>query len=377
MSNNPIAFFIPGLNAGGAQKVMVNLANTLVDIQNRPVHMVLARPQGEFLSQLRPEVTVINLNTQRAYRSVWALSRYLRKYRPYVLCSRLNYANVVALMSWLLARRPCRMVVGEANIVRRPNGGIYKRFRHNTILILMRLLYPLADKVVANSGDTLQSMNRMNIYISQKAVVIGNPVIIDKQHNHFKPLEFLPEPPPPFICAIGRLNEQKGFDILLTSFSILKDTKLHLVILGEGPLRCALIAHAERLGLSQRVHLPGFIDNPGAVLQRANAFVLSSRWEGFGNVLVEALACGTPVVAANCPGGPAAILENGKHGYLVSPENPEALAEGIERTLNQPVGTRESRMARASDFSSDKIAREYLNKALLDPKVATECMHID
>jgi len=285
VSLKPISFFIPGLNGGGAQKVVVNLANALPELTDHPVHVVLSRKEGEFLDELRPEVQVIDLKTKRASRSVLGLTRYMRRNEPKVLMSSMNYVNIVCMLAGLLARRPCRIVLREATIVLPHSGSFPVRFRKKRLIYLMRVLYPLADRIVANSHETLNSMVQAGIRVKNKAVVIGNPIRVPPPVPEPISWEWLPEPCPPFICSVGRLSEAKGFDILLTAFAKLKDTRLHLVILGEGELRGSLIVQAEELDIRDRVHMPGFVKNPMAVVREAEVFVLSSRWEGFGNVL--------------------------------------------------------------------------------------------
>jgi len=364
-TNRPIAFFIPALNGGGAQKVIVNLVNVLPELTDHPIHVVLARKEGEFLDELRPEVQVINLGTKRASRSVFALARYMRRHKPQVLMSSMNYVNIICMLAGLLARRPCRIVLREASVVLPQSGIIFVRLRRNRLIYLARFFYPLADGIVANSQGTLESMEGAGIKVRSKASVISNPITIPSPGPEPISLEWLPEPCPPFICSVGRLSEAKGFDTLLAAFARLEDARLHLVILGEGKLRESLTRQAQALGIKERVHMPGFVQNPLAVVRKSEAFVLSSRWEGFGNVLVEALATGVPVVSTDCPGAPRDILENGTHGHLVPYDDSQALAQGISKALEQPAGTPESRMARAEDFSAQKIAKEYLEKVLL------------
>ena len=137
------------------------------------------------------------------------------------------------------------------------------------------------------------------------------------------------------ILAVGRLHRQKGFDILLEAFSRVysKRQDVRLLILGEGPERPSLEQQRDTLGLQEVVDMPGFVANPLPYMANADLFVFSSRWEGLGNVLIEALACGVKVVATDCPSGSREILENGRYGELVPPDDPEALAVAMMRAL--------------------------------------------
>lgn len=354
----PIVLFIPGLEGGGAQRVFVNLANTLVDLTPHPVILLVLRRGGVFEKDLRPEVEVVNLASGRVSRSVPALTQYLRKVHPQVLCSTLNYCNVAAVAAWCLAGRPCRLVVREANVLN--SAGRLMRF-------LMRWTYPLADGVVALSPEIRNTLIQSGIAAAEKVVEIGNPGVFEVLPKKLAPPEFLPLPLPKFICAVGRLYKQKGFDNLLEAFAGLTNESLHLVILGEGPQRSELEAKSVALSIDGRVHMPGFISKPMEVVAQAELFVLSSRWEGFPNVLLEALWTGTPVVACNGEGAMRTILENGKHGHLVLPEDPNALREGIQQALSLPRGAVDTRKARALDFSADKVVSAYLKKAFCLP----------
>ncbi len=353
-SDGPITLFVPGLEGGGAQRVIVNLANTLADISGDAVNLVVIRKGGVFEDEIRSEVNLINLETGRVSRSIPALVNYLITYRPKVFMSTLNYCNVIAIIAWRLAGRPCRLVVREANVVRKENF---------LLRSLMRWTYPQVDCVVALSPEVRASILDAGIRVADRIIEIGNPGLFRPPGWVGPPPSFLPQTRPRFICAVGRLSWPKGFDILLEAFSGLSDTCLHLVILGEGELRLDLEEQIRLSGLQQRVHLPGFVKDPAAVISHAELFVLSSRWEGFPNVLLEALSVGVPIVAADCDGAPRSMLENGRHGHLFAPEDPVALSEGIEKALKTPAGTPESRRARAVDFSAEAITKRYLKEA--------------
>lgn len=360
-TGRPIAFFIPTLGGGGAQRVVVNLANALVGAVSRPIHVVLVSKSGPFAEMLDSRVAIVDLGCRRTAWSVPGLTRYLRRERPQVVMSSMNYANAVCALAHRLAGRPGRLVLREATIFQLQNPRPRGANRPTLLLAAMRVTYRWADTIVANSVDTKESLLAAGIGRGAHHVVIGNPVAVDDPAEH-------PEPtgsPRPFVCGIGRLVADKGFDVLLEAMAKCRFEDWHLVLLGEGPERAFLMNRAAELGLEQRVHLPGFQTHPAAYLREAELFVLSSRWEGFGNVLVEALAAGVPIISTDCPGGPRTILEDGQHGRLVPVDDPAALARAIDDTLERPVGTPEARRARAAKFSPERIAKEYLDKALL------------
>lgn len=358
----PIALFVPSMGGGGAQRVVVNLANALVESVDRPVHVVLASKTGPMLMALRPEVVVHDLKVTRVAFSILRLAQYIRANRPVVLMATLDYANVASVLARLLAFTSCRLVIREANILAPPSGSFIRRARARILLQLMRWLYPQADALVANSQDTLDSLAAAGVQC-RSAVVIGNPVTVDASMHTPMQCAFLDGRR--FICAIGRLVPQKGFDVLLDAFARVAHKDHHLVILGEGGLRKELVEQAESLGVADRVHLPGFLTNASEVLAQAELFVLSSRWEGFGNVLVEALALGVPVVSTDCPGGPRTILADGQYGRLVPVDDPVALATAIDECIEQPVATKGERVDRAQDFSARSIAQQYLDSVLV------------
>ena len=350
----PIALLIPSLRGGGAERVFTTLANAFVEETDHPIHMVLVRKDGVFRDHLRPEVEVVDLDTGRVSRALPKLISYLRARNPAAMMSTLNYCNVMSVIAWTLAARPCRLVLREASVPTTAS-----RFMR----LLMRLTYPQADVVVALSPEVKQHLYKAGIPVEEKVVEIGNPVVLGQPRPAVARLEFLPRPAPPFICAVGRLTRVKGFDVLLSAFARLEDSRMHLVILGEGEMRRSLEERADTLGIGERVHLPGFVDHPQDVVREAELFVLASRWEGFPNVLLEALSTGTPVVATDCDGAPRSLLDDGKYGHLVAPDDSDALIEGIRAALAAPRGASGARIARAGEFAADRIARVYLRKA--------------
>jgi glycosyltransferase involved in cell wall biosynthesis len=168
---------------------------------------------------------------------------------------------------------------------------------------------------------------------------------------------------PPVILGVGRLTVQKDFPTLIRAFARVRQKRnARLLILGEGELRSELNALVAELGLQADVALPGFVENPFVFMRHASLFVLSSAWEGFGNVLVEAMACGMPVVSTDCPSGPAEILQNGKWGRLVPVGDVQALSEALLATLEE--STHPDVAARAAECSVDRAVEGYLRVRL-------------
>jgi glycosyltransferase involved in cell wall biosynthesis len=227
----------------------------------------------------------------------------------------------------------------------------------------MRVLYPSADAVVAVSAGVADGLASRAGLRRDRITVIHNPIvtpeIAEKAAAGLDHPWFAPGQSPVFLAA-GRLTVQKDYPTLLRAFAQLRQRRAaRLVILGVGELRDELAAQVSSLGLAADVEFAGFQENPFAFMRRAAAFVLSSAWEGFGNVLVEALACGTQVVSTDCPSGPAEILDGGRFGHLVQVGDASALAAAMEAALVHPLPA-ELLRERAQIFSIDAALDRYL-----------------
>jgi glycosyltransferase involved in cell wall biosynthesis len=354
----PLAFFIPGLNGGGAQRVFVTLTNALVHMTDHPIHLVTARAGGTFENLVDERVIRVVLGQTRVSRSVLPLARYIREHRPVAMVSTLDYCNLVFLVSTLLAGIPLRKIVREANVIPDQFSSSWKAIESFGLRNLMRVLYRRADHLIIITKDVERSLIRHRIGSCDRMHRIPNPVAVsnepDRSFQRTAPL------PQKFILGIGRLSYQKGFDVLIHAFAELADHEMKLVILGVGPLEKQLKALTAELGVKDRTLFPGFVPNPSAYLAAASVFVLPSRWEGFSNVLAEALAMGTPVVASDCPGSPREVLEDGRLGRLVPVGKSRALAEAIARELDHPSATAEARRHRARQYEPRSIAGQYL-----------------
>jgi glycosyltransferase involved in cell wall biosynthesis len=359
-----IALYLPTLCGGGAERVMVTLANGFAD-QGLQVDLVLAKAEGSYLADVSPSVRVVDLGASRVLASLPGLVRYLRRERPAALLSAMGHANVVAVAARWLSRVPTRLVVSEhANfLLSRQYTKIV--FAH-AMAPLMRWAYPHADGVVAVSGGVADDLARTIGLLRKRITVVYNPVVtatlLDQVAAHLEHPWF-GAGVPPVVLGVGRLTAQKDFLSLIRAFAKVRAQRpCRLVILGEGELRGELEALVTSLGLSADVALPGFADNPFAWMRQASLFVLSSAFEGFGNVLVEAMACGTPVVSTDCPSGPTEILENGRWGRLVPVGDVDALAGAMLATLAET--THPDVATRARDFGVEQAVVGYLGVLL-------------
>lgn len=355
-----VAIYLPSLRGGGAERVMLILANGMAE-RGLQVDLVLANAVGPFLEDVSPGVRVVDLGARRVLTSFPHLVRYLRRERPQAVLSALNYANIIAVAAKMVSGINTRLWVSEHNHVSKSRMGI-RSLRARVILPLMYLAYRKVDGIVAVSQGVGDDLARMTALPREGISVIYNPVVTPDLFDKAQaPLEhrWLGQNKPPVILGVGRLTKQKDFESLIRAFARVRtEWDCRLVILGEGELRPELEQLVRELNVQDSVELPGFVDNPFSWMSRVELFVFSSAWEGFGNVLVEAMACGTPVVSTDCPSGPSEILEEGKWGALVPVGDVEALADRILEALHAP-GILDVKM-RANDFNSAVIVEQYI-----------------
>ncbi|KST66012.1 glycosyltransferase [Mastigocoleus testarum] len=357
-----IAIFLRDLEGGGIQKTIVNLINAMVD-KNIIPDLLLTSARGSFLKEVSSEVRLINLNSKKLFLSIPKLTNYLKKEKPDVLLSANFNGNIAAFIARHLARIPTSLFMTAHNTlsIDKYSMPLYTRI---PILSLMRWTYPFGDILVSASEGTARDLE-IELGLKKGSVnVLYNPVINDEIFQQAEePNEhpwFNPDQPPVFL-TVGRLNKQKNHKNLITAFADLRSRReARLMILGEGELRTELESLTKKLGIESDVFMPGFIDNPYSYMSRANAFVLSSDYEALPTVLIEAMACGCPVISTNCPHGPVEILKEGKYGFLVPENDSIALARGMEKMLEQPVISNNLLIQRAKDFSTEKIVSKYL-----------------
>jgi glycosyltransferase involved in cell wall biosynthesis len=359
-----LAFFTRSLGGGGAERVVVTLASHYA-AQGHAVDLIVSRREDTYLKEVHPEVRVHYLHTRRRMLAAPRLAKVLREVRPAALLATVN--TFAAVLGQRLARTPTRVVLREANT---PSIALHAKgaspVKRAISEMAMRWLYPRADAVVAVSKGVAQDLLNLMPQLKPKLTVIYNPVIdaafyakadAPVEHPWFQPNQ------PPVILGVGRHHFQKGFDTLLRAFArVRQETPARLVILGEGPERPNLERLAAELGVAADVDMPGFDPNPFRYMKRAGVFVLSSRYEGLPNVLIQALACGCPVVSTNCPNGPAEILDDGRYGALVPVDDVEAMAQAIVAALkgsNPQVPE-----AWLSQFAVPTVAHQYLEAML-------------
>jgi glycosyltransferase involved in cell wall biosynthesis len=354
-----IAIFQHDLRAGGAERMMVNLAREWAR-RGVPIDLVLVRHEGVYLSLVPPEVRIVDLGATRTFTSLPPLLRYLRRERPVALLSGLVHVNTIAIMAKLFIPG-MRVVISERNTPSKDCGDHEPAAKFG--YRLAPYVYPHADAIIAVSSGVADDLSAFAAIPRKNIIVLENPVITcellalarqDFPHSWFKRGE------PPVILAVGRLEPAKDYPTLLRAFAKLRATRRsRLVILGEGHLRAELEALARQLGVASDTDFAGFVLNPYAAMSKAALLALSSRWEGSPNVLVEALACGLPVVATDCPSGPRETLKGGRYGRLVQVGDVDALSAAMSDMLDAPP-RRDLLEQACRPFTAARSAARYL-----------------
>ncbi|ADJ27610.1 glycosyltransferase [Nitrosococcus watsonii] len=360
--NKRLALFLPSLHGGGAERIMLTLAGGFTERGLR-VDLILANAEGPYLSQVPEAVRVVNLEASRVIKSLSGLMRYLRRERPHALLSALDHANLIALLAkWLASSKAsCVVSVHSTLSIEQRHA---RAWRARLIPWLISRCYPRTNKVVAVSRGVAEDLLHMTGLAPEKVQVIHNPVVTPDllvQAQAPIPHVWLGAEQPPVILGVGRLTGAKDFPTLIRAFAQVREQRLaRLIILGEGEERPKLEALIRTLNLQDEVALPGFVQNPYAYMSRAAVFVLSSAWEGFGNVLVEAMAVGTPVIATNCPSGPNEILCGETYGPLAQVGDDASMAEAIAHILAGRRLPASVLKARAADFGLERALIAYL-----------------
>lgn len=355
-----LAIFLPSFGDGGVERMLVNLAGGLAS-RGLEVDFLTRCRKGAYLDGLDERVRLIETTYGGLFDVQPVLCRYLRESKPdFVLCGK-DKAALSFLLARVLTGVGSRLVMrpGTNFSARLAELGVWSGLRKRW---LIRATHRAAVAVVGNSADIVADIARVADLVPERVHLIRNPVItLSLARQAAVPIDhpWFVVGQPPVIMGVGRLGQVKGFDVLLEAFARVRRRRpCRLVILGEGRLRGELEAQAAKLGIKDDFDLPGFDANPYRYLARAALFVLSSRREGSPNALTEALALGTPVVAADCPSGPRELLKGGEIAPLVPVDDATALAVAIERTLDQPGDANRRRVA-VEEYTVETCAARY------------------
>lgn len=357
---SPVVALIAPLLGGGIGRNIVNLANAFHS-KGYYVHLVLDELGDEYADQIRGGIAIVRMPTSHAYSGVPFLGAYLLRHKPEVILAPNIRQTILALRTCSLLRASTRVYT---NI-------------HSTFSELLKTLsqdkcashtnhvrrwYPRCNRVIAVSKGVADDFVSLTGISTDYVTTIYNPAVTEElerlshvpvEHPWFQPGQ------PPVILTVGRLEVEKNFMLLIDAFERVRSTTTcRLVVIGEGTQRQYIESRVGGSVFSTDIALLGYQRNPYRYMRRSAAFALTSVFEGFGNVIVEALATGTPVVSTDCPYGPREILAGGRYGTLVQSYDPDAFAEALRRTLaSRPATPFKEAVA---PFVADTVARQYL-----------------
>lgn len=364
-----ILLVLPSLDRGGGERVLLQLASSFA-ASGREVHIAVLLGGGPLRVLVPDEVTLHELMDARdaprgfalALRALPRLASLIRKTKPHAVLSTMTGTNLLVALACMVARTRARLVLREAASLVNAKSALKR--------LAMRCLYRHADGLVAVSAGVAEDLRGLGLS-GDRIHVVRNPVDVDRLRH----LAEIGQPLPghdhaPYVVSLGRLAEQKDHHTLLKAYSASALRASHrLVIVGGGEWYGRVRDWVDELGLADCVLFIGAMDNPYRVLADAKLHVLSSRWEGYPNVLLEALALGVPVVSTDCPHGPREILGGGRYGRLVPVDNPAALALAMDAEVEQPSSKIASMLCAHAPLI---VASSYL--ALLDGSHAEESL---
>jgi glycosyltransferase involved in cell wall biosynthesis len=381
-----VAVFIHSLSGGGAQRRSVTLVNGFAE-RGVEVDLVVITERGPLRRLVDPRVRLVALTRWsenhplarlprriQLFLGLRRIVRYFRRERPAVFMAAASHVHVPVLIAHRIARAGVPLVLRMSNHLSRSGSGGAKPKRRLFAPRFARWLYPDAAAMIAVSQGVADDIVRITGYPRERIHVIYSPVVTaELEKRARKPLDhpWLLPGAPPVVLGVGRLVKQKDFPTLVRAFARVRAQRpARLILLGrakDSKKRRRLTDLIDSLGIAADVELAGYVDNPLPYMVRAGVLALSSAWEGLPGVLIEALACGCPVVSTDCPSGPAEILDDGRYGRLVPIGDDAALARAILETLDAPP-TGDVLRARAGEFVADRSIERYL--AVLDSVAA-------
>lgn len=354
-----LAFVLPNLRGGGAERVALRLIEDFV-AQGYAIDLVLMADEGELMPLLPAEVRVIDLHAPRIRDALVPLARYLRVERPHGIQVFMWPLTVIGVLAHRIARSRARLVLSEHITLSRQYGH-FGRLRHGLLASSIRMTYPLADARVAVSNQAADDLARISGIARAAVTVIYNPVA--------RPASAKPDDPAAVqlwqgerarILSVGSLKAQKNHVLLIEAFALLRAKReARLVIVGEGELRAELEALIAARGLAADVALPGFFVDPWPFYASAQVFALSSDYEGYPLVMLEAMRSGLSIVSTDCESGPREILADGAFGHLVPCGDAAALADAMAAALDSPASPDAMRQ-RAEALSGNDTSDRYL-----------------
>ncbi len=359
-----LTFFLQDFKGGGAQHMIVNTANEFA-ARGHDVVLLVVNDDGPHKDRVAETVRIENLGKNRSLAAIGAIAAYIYRQKPDVFVSAMTHSNIVAILSRLLVPRSgTRLVVTERTFLSRHIEET-PSLRDKAFVYAVKIFYRFADKVIGISRGVADDIQGLAHLKPEKTSYIYNPVITSQMQQEYA--EDLPAlrdmQGQALIVTSGRLSFEKDQATLLRAFArVCAERDAKLLILGDGPLKQDLKDISATLGIADNVCFAGFVKNSLAYMKQADLFVITSLYEGFCNVIVEALYCGLPVVSTDAPSGPREILQNGVYGAIVPVGDSKALADAMLAALSKaenPEVEMEKQRRRAQDFTVTKICDQY------------------
>ena len=370
----PILFITSNLGGGGAERALVNIINNLDRTIFTP-YLALFKKQGVFLGELASDIQVYEIQPEegnfltRNWIRLHSIKQLYDQIKPKLIMSIKWQANEVLLIAKKVWNFKVPVIINEQGA---PQASLKDDPRRRLLWPIFGWIYTWSDRIIVISEGIANELHQQMHIPSHKIVTISNPIQVNKTKENAINLQFKTSGTPAILAA-GRLTPLKNYPLLLRAAAlVIQDKPIDVYILGEGSEKSNIEELSTQLGIREHIHLLGFQPNLHQYLSQADIFVLSSNHEGFGNVLVEAMDAGVPVVSTDCPYGPREILEDGKFGLLVPVNDAELLAQAIRKLLDDPdlhSHYAQEGQRRARDFSIDNILLRYkeLFLGLLNP----------
>ncbi len=365
MGPKRIVFHVPSLRGGGAERVWVLMANELA-ARGHHVTLLVWNAEGPNAALRSDAVHLVDFGMTihgesfgkpATLRGLWRMAQFLRRHQPDAVYSAPEFANLVMALSLILSRSRAQFFPSFHAAAAIGSDTVGAR----VAVLLSGLVARRATRAIAVSAGVGRDLEARGLSRA-KVAVINNPVppaLTAPRRSYPFEAQLAAMGEGPVIITAGRLVPVKDHKTLLAGFAkLIQRRPARLVIFGEGPLEAELRAFAAQLGIAQHVLFAGYINDPAACYAVADLFVLTSLTEGFGNVLVEAMSAGVPVVSTDCPHGPSEILEGGTYGALVAVGDADGLAVAMDQMLKEPTSGN-SLLARAADFEVGRIGDRY------------------
>jgi len=328
MNKKNIVFIIHELTVGGAERVLVNMMNN-ISRDNFKINLIIFKNIGELKNELKKDINIIDLKSSSIKNGVFKLFKTIKEIKPDIVFSGIAHVNLMLAVMIPFLPKHIKYIARETNTV---SSQLKQEKRQFLLKILYKYFYSNFDLIIAQSNYMKQDLVD-NFSIDENLIkVIYNPIDIELINDKKESDIILFNKNNINLLSVGRLNYQKGYDLLLKAIEKMNE-KFHLYIIGDGEEKEKLLNLSKELNIEDRVHFLGFQKNPYKYMDQADLLILSSRYEGLPNVVLEANACGLPVVAYNCPCGTREIIKDGVNGFLVECENIDELTNKIEEAV--------------------------------------------